>query len=64
MPVLSPSQKALASQAGVGGAAKALPPFPKLFAPITAKFPDMAEDLAEVEKSIEEWVKSLQITLV
>lgn len=63
MPVLSPSQKALASQSGTG-ATKALPPFPKLFGPITAKFPDMADDLADVEKNIEAWVKSLQITVV
>lgn len=62
MPVLSTSQKALASQSSAGASAKALPPFPKLFAPLTAKFPDMADDLADVEKRIEEWVKSLQIT--
>lgn len=34
--------------------------FPALFDAITRKFPDLKEELDAVEKSIAEWVKSVQ----
>lgn len=63
MPTLSASQQALQRQFKAATNTKALPPFPPIFTALKQRLPDIADDLDAAEKSIADWVKSLQTTL-
>lgn len=63
---LTPNQRTLARQSDTP-TAKPLPPFPSLsdaLSSLTRRFPELQEALADHDKNIASWVKSMQINSV